>query len=87
MKITKCKYHWDTAMVGIHYPNGMTVSISCPGIESDIEYSNSARGKLEALRIEKPLEYAKIVFDGILSDYCRSIDRQSMIHDTRNRPF
>lgn len=82
MKITKCKYNWDTTMVELHYSNGMTISLSCQDIENDTECSNSAKGKLKALKFEKPLEYAKMVFDGTLFDYCRSIDRQSATRET-----
>lgn len=41
-----------------------------------------ARGKLQALKVEKPLEYAQMALDSTIQDYCDSIDRSLATNQT-----
>ena len=74
MKIRKYLYNWDNGTVDLYITVGMKISLLCEEIESEIIGSMTVLGKLEALKIEKPIEYAQMVFDGTMQKYCDIID-------------
>lgn len=75
MKNLKCKYNWDEATVDILFSDGTKVALLCKGIEADLNIGIKAQGKLQALKVEKPLEYAVMALNGTLQDYCDTVDQ------------
>ena len=75
MNTIKCKYNWDGATVDILFSDGTKVALLCKGIEADLNIGIKAQGKLQALKVEKPSEYAVMALNGTLQDYCDTIDR------------
>ncbi|AKB81399.1 hypothetical protein MSBR3_0821 [Methanosarcina barkeri 3] len=75
MKIIKCKYNWDDGTVDVFFSDRTKLSLICKEIEAEIDGSIAAIGWLEALKIGHPLEYAQMVLNGVMQEYCRSIDR------------
>ena len=74
MKILKCNYNWNDGTVDIIFSDSTKLALLCKGIESEINCGIEARGKIQALKIEKPLEYAKMALNGTMQEYCDSID-------------
>lgn len=75
MNTIKCKYNWDEATVELLFSDGTKVALLCKGIEADLSIGIKAQGKLNALKVEKPSEYAVMALNGTLQDYCDTIDR------------
>lgn len=75
MKILKCNYNWNDGTVDIIFSDGTKLSLLCKGIESELDCGIEARDKIQALKVEKPLEYAKMALEGTMQEYCNSIDR------------
>lgn len=75
MKILKCNYNWNGGTVDIIFSDSTKLSLLCKEIEIELKCGIEARGKLQALKVEKPLEYAKMALDGTMQEYCDSIDR------------
>lgn len=75
MKILKYNYNWNDGTVDIIFRDGTKMSLFCKGVESELECGIEANGKLQALKIEKPLEYAQMALNGTMQDYCNSINR------------
>ena len=75
MKILKCNYNWNGGTVDIVFSDGAKLSLLCKGIESDLNCGIEAMGSIQALKVEKPLEYAKMALDGTMQEYCDSIER------------
>lgn len=75
MNTIKCKYNWDDATVDVLFSDGTKVALLCKGIEADLNIGIKAQGKLQALKVEKPSEYAVMALNGTLQDYCDTIDR------------
>lgn len=75
MKITKCEYNWDDGTVDIHFSDGTKITILFRAVEKELECSPEASDKLYDIAIEKPLEYAQMVLDGTIKEYCNLLDR------------
>ena len=74
MKNLKCKYNWDDATVDVLFSDGTKIALLCKGIEADLNISIKAQGKLQALKVEKPLEYAEMALNGTMQKYCDSVE-------------
>ncbi|MFT9078652.1 DUF6061 family protein [Ethanoligenens sp.] len=91
MKIIKCEYNWDDGTVEVFFSDNTKLSLLCKEIEAEIDGSIAALGRLEALKIEHPLEYAQMALNGEMQEYCRSIDRSAasrednLFHQYRKR--
>ena len=81
MKITKCEYNWDDGTVDLHFPDGTKIAILFRAVEKELECSPKASDKLYDIAIEKPLEYAQMVFDGTIHEYCDLLDRSRHNND------
>ncbi len=75
MNTIKCKYNWDDGTVELLFSDGTKVALLCKGIEADLSIGIKAQGKLNALKVEKPSEYAVMALNGTLQAYCDTIDR------------
>ena len=75
MNTIKCKYNWDDGTVELLFSDGTTIALLCKGIEADLSIGINAQGKLNALKVEKPSEYAVMALNGTLQDYCDIIER------------
>lgn len=81
MKITKCEYNWDEGTVDLHFSNETKIAILFRAVEKELECSPEASDKLYDIAIEKPLEYAQMVFDGTIKEYCNLLDRSRHSND------
>lgn len=81
IKITKCEYNWDDATVDIFYSDGMKISILCKAVKTELECSPETSDKLYDIAIERPLEYAQMIFDGTIGEYCDLLDRSRHSND------
>ena len=79
MKIVKCDYNWDNGTVDIIFSDGTKMALLCRGIEAEIEGSLEVMGRIEALKVECPLEYAQMALNETMQEYCRSVDRSSAV--------
>ena len=75
MKNLKCKYNWNDGTVDLLFLDGTKISLLCKGIEADLNIGIKAQGKLQALKAEKPFEYAVMALNGTMQSYCDTIDR------------
>ena len=75
MNTIKCKYNWNEGIVELLFSDGTTVALLCKSIEADLSIGIKSQGKLNALKVEKPLKYAVMALNGTLQDYCDTIDR------------
>lgn len=81
MKITKCEYNRDDGTVDICYSDGTKIAILCKAVRTELECSPEASDKLYDIAIENPLEYAPMVFDGTIKEYCDLLDRNRHRND------
>lgn len=58
MNTIKCKYNWNEGIVELLFSDGTTVALLCKSIEADLSIGIKSQGKLNALKVEKPLKYA-----------------------------
>lgn len=81
MKITKCEYNWDGGTVDICYSDGTKIAILCKAVRTKLECSPEISDKLYDIAINEPLEYAQMVLDGTIREYCDLLDRSRHSHD------
>jgi hypothetical protein len=74
VKFKKCLYNWNDGTVDLYVADGTKISLICSEIESKITGSMNAMGKLEALKVENPIEYAQMALDGSMQKYCDLTD-------------
>ena len=67
-------YNWDDGTVDLYATDGTKISLVCSEIEAEITGSMNAMGRLEALKVENPIEYAQMALDGSMQKYCDLID-------------
>lgn len=84
-KVISCEFNIDTGCVELHSIDGTTISIDCTAVENEIANSRFDRAELDWLIYNKPLEYADLVLNGGIENYCMSSREHSFIDElTRN---
>ena len=81
MKITKCEYNWDDGTVDIYYSDGTKIAILCKAVRTELECSLETSDKLYDIAINKPFEYAQMVLDGTIKEYCDLLDQNRQSND------
>ena len=70
--IISCEFNIDTGYVELLFADGSTISIDCTAVEDEITYSRFDRSELDWLIYNKPLEYANLVLNGGIEEYCKN---------------
>lgn len=65
---------------GLLFADGSTISIDCTAVEDEITYSRFDRSELDWLIYNKPLEYANLVLNGGIEEYCKN-SREHQLED------
>ena len=81
MKIAKCEYNWDDGTVDIFYSDGAKIAILFNAVKTELECSPETSDKLYDIAINEPLEYAQMVLDGTIKEYCNLLDRSRHSND------
>lgn len=68
------EYNWDDGTVDMKLAGGTTIKLLCRMLERGLGGSPLAMGKLEAMKIETPEEYARLALTGTIAEYLESID-------------
>ena len=79
-KILSCEFNLDTACVELRLADGTVLSIDCTAVEDEITYSRFDHSELDWLIYNKPLEYANLVLNGGIEEYCKN-SREHQLED------
>lgn len=71
-KLISCEFNIDTACVELLFADGSMISIDCIAVENEIADNRFDRAELDCLIYNKPLEYADLVLNGGIEEYCKS---------------
>ncbi len=78
--IISCEFNIDTGCVELLFADGSTISIDCTAVEDEITYSRFDHSELDWLIYNKPLEYANLVLNGGIEEYCKN-SREHQLED------
>lgn len=53
-----------TVSISIHMDNGFIISLDCGKWEKDLRTSPNSQGRMDALAIDDPLEYVRLMLSG-----------------------
>ena len=80
-KPISCEFNIDTACVELLFADGSMISIDCIAVENEVADNRFARAELDWPIYNKPLEYAELVLNGGIEEYCKSSREHSIIED------
>ena len=80
-RISSCEFNIDTACVELLFADGSMISIDCIAVENEIADNRFDRAELDWLLYNKPLEYADLVLNGGIEEYCKTSREHSTIED------
>ena len=85
-KLISCEFNIDTACVELLFADGSMISIDCIAVENEIADNRFDRAELDWLLYNKPLEYADLVLNGGIEEYCKTSreDRRLNFHTKRH---
>lgn len=69
-KLVSCEFNIDTACVELLFADGRLISIDC-----------FDRAELDCLIYNKPLEYADLILNGGIEEYCKASRDHSSLED------
>ena len=80
---TKLSYHGGLhhACVELLFADSNIISIDCIVVENEVADNRFDRAELDWLIYNKPLEYADIVLNGGIEEYCKSSCEHSIIEN------
>ena len=81
-KLISCEFNIDTACVELLFADGSMISIDCIAVENEIADNRFDRAELDWLLYNKPLEYADLVLNGGIEEYCKTSREHSTIEDS-----
>lgn len=70
-KLISCEFNIDTACVELLFADGGMIFIDCAAVENEIADNRFDRAELDWLIYNKPLEYAGLVLNGGIEEYCK----------------
>ncbi|SFP70362.1 hypothetical protein SAMN05216343_11278 [Oscillibacter sp. PC13] len=79
-KIISCAFNIDTACVELLFADGSMISIDCTAVEGEVADNRFDRSELDWLIYNKPLEYADLVLNGDIEEYCKN-SREHQLED------
>ncbi len=59
--------------MGLHYDDGMLISIDCTAIENEISDNHFQRSELDYLIYNDPLAYAELMLNGDVEAYLKAV--------------
>jgi len=80
-KLISCEFNIDTACVESLFADGSMISIDCTAVENEIADNRFDRTELDWLIYNKPLEYADLVLNGGIEEYCKGSHEHNTIED------
>lgn len=80
-KLISCEFNIDTACVELLFADGSIISIDCTAVENEIADSRFDRAELDWLVYNKPQEYADLVLNGGIEEYCKGACEHSKLDD------
>ena len=80
-KLISCEFNIDTACVELLFADGSMISIDCTAVENEIADSRFDRAELDWLIYNTPLEYADLVLNGGIEEYCKGSHVHSSLED------
>ncbi len=78
-KLISCEFNIDTACVELRFADGGMIPIDCIAAENEIADNRFDRAKLDWLLYNKPLEYADLVLNGGIEEYCKGSREHSSL--------
>ena len=80
-KLISCEFNIDTACVELLFADGSMISMGCIAVGNEITDNRFDRAELDWLLYNKPLEYADLVLNGGIEEYCKTSREHSTIED------
>lgn len=80
-KIISCEFNIDTGCVELLFTDGSTIFIGCTAVENEVTDNRFDRPELDWLIYNKPLEYAALVLNGGIVEYCKSSREHSWLEE------
>ena len=74
MKLVHAEYNMYCNSIDINHYNGYILRIDCSKAEEGLITTPCSQNALNALAIDEPLEYARLVLNGEMQDWINSID-------------
>ena len=80
-KLVSCESNIDTACVELFFADSSMISIDCIAVENEAADDRFDRAELDWFINNKPMEYADLVLNGGIEEYCKSSREHSSIED------
>ena len=80
-KLVSCEFNIDTACVELLFADSSMISTDCIAVENEVADDRFDRAELDWLIYNKPMEYADLVLNGGIEEYCKSFREYSSIED------
>lgn len=77
--IISCEFNIDTSCVELLFADGSTISIDCTTVENEIAGNRFDCSELDWLIYNRPLEYADLVLNGGIEEYCKNSREHSQL--------
>lgn len=77
-KLISCEFNIDTACVELLFADGGMIAINCIAVENEVADNRFDRAELDWLIYSKPLEYAELVLNGGIEEYCKSSHKHQL---------
>ena len=78
-KLVSCEFNIDTACVELLFADSSMISIDCIAVENEVADDRFDCAELDWLIYNKPMEYADLVLNGGIEEYCKSSREHSSI--------
>ena len=80
-RLISCEFNFDTGCVELVFEDGSKIAINCTAVENEIADNRFDRAELDWLIYNKPLEYADLVLNGGIEEYCKGSHEHSDIEN------
>ena len=80
-KFISCEFNIDTACIELRFADGGMLSIDCIAVENEVADNRFDRAELYWLLYNKPLEYADLVLNGGIEEYCKGSREHSSLEN------
>lgn len=80
-KLISCEFNIDAACVELLFADGSIISIDCTAVENEIADNRFDCAELDWLIYNKPLEYADLVLNGGIEEYCKGACEHGNLED------
>ena len=80
-KFISCEFNIDTACIELRFADGGMLSSDCIAVENEVADNRFDRAELDWLLYNKPLEYADLVLNGGIEEYCKGSREHSSLEN------